>query len=45
MRGGQLKVDAYDRDMKVKIAQGVLTTFDNQIDQTTGTLPSESHFR
>jgi multidrug efflux system membrane fusion protein len=44
MRGGQLKVDAYDRDMKAKIAQGVLTTFDNQIDQTTGTLRLRATF-
>ena len=33
-----LEVDAYDRDMKSKIAQGTLATVDNQIDQTTGTI-------
>ncbi len=32
-----LQVDAYDRDMTKKLAQGTLTTVDNQIDQTTGT--------
>ena len=37
MRQGTLKVDAYDRDDKVKIASGTLLTIDNQIDQTTGT--------
>ncbi len=44
MRTGKLKVDAYDRDMKVKIATGVLTTLDNQIDQTTGTLRLRATF-
>lgn len=44
MRGGKLKVDAYDRDMKAKIADGVLTTLDNQIDQTTGTLRLRATF-
>jgi multidrug efflux system membrane fusion protein len=33
----QLKVDAYDRDDRTKIATGTLLTVDNQIDQTTGT--------
>ncbi len=37
MRQGTLKVDAYDRDDKVKLASGTLLTIDNQIDQTTGT--------
>jgi membrane fusion protein, multidrug efflux system len=32
-----LEVDAYSRDMSKKLAQGTLTTIDNQIDQTTGT--------
>jgi multidrug efflux system membrane fusion protein len=45
VRGGQrLRVDAYDRDMKTKIAQGSLTTLDNQIDQTTGTLKLRATF-
>lgn len=36
--GQRLEVDAYDREMKNKIAMGELTTVDNQIDPTTGTL-------
>jgi len=45
MRAGQrLEVDAYDRDMKVKLAQGWLTTLDNQIDQTTATLKLRATF-
>jgi multidrug efflux system membrane fusion protein len=35
--GTTLKVDAYDRDEKRKLASGTLLTVDNQIDQTTGT--------
>jgi len=37
MKQGTLKVDAYDRDDKIKLATGTLLTMDNQIDQTTGT--------
>ena len=37
MKQGTLKVDAYDRDNKIKLANGTLLTIDNQIDQTTGT--------
>jgi multidrug efflux system membrane fusion protein len=36
--GQRLPVDAYDREAKNKIAQGQLTTVDNQIDPGTGTL-------
>lgn len=36
--GKRLGVDALDRDSKLVIAHGELTTLDNQIDQTTGTL-------
>ena len=35
--GAKLRVEAWDRDLKSKIAQGTLSTIDNQIDQTTGT--------
>jgi multidrug efflux system membrane fusion protein len=42
--GARLRVDAYDRDNKVKLATGVLTTIDNQIDQTTGTLKLRAVF-
>jgi multidrug efflux system membrane fusion protein len=39
VRGGQhLHVDAFDRDMQTVLASGDLTTIDNEIDQTTGTL-------
>jgi multidrug efflux system membrane fusion protein len=45
MRAGQrLSVDAFDREMKNRIAQGQLTTIDNQIDQTTGTLKLRATF-
>jgi multidrug efflux system membrane fusion protein len=45
MRAGQrLRVDAYDHDKKTKLAQGWLTTIDNQIDQTTGTLKLRATF-
>ena len=37
MKQGTLKVDAYDRDNKIKLASGTLLTLDNEIDQTTGT--------
>jgi len=46
MAGGQkLAVDAYDRDAKTKLAQGSLTTLDNQIDPTTGTLKLRATFQ
>ena len=39
-----LEVDAYDRDMKNKLAQGKVSTLDNQIDQTTGTVRVRATF-
>src|SRR6185295_2676614 len=33
-----LEVDAYDRAARTKLAQGTLSTLDNQVDQATGTL-------
>jgi multidrug efflux system membrane fusion protein len=36
--GKHLHVDALDRDGRTTLAEGELTTLDNQIDQTTGTL-------
>jgi multidrug efflux system membrane fusion protein len=42
--GERLRVDALDRDSKRVIAQGQLTTLDNQIDQTTGTLRFRATF-
>jgi multidrug efflux system membrane fusion protein len=45
MAGGHaLEVDAYDRAAKTKLAQGSLTTLDNQIDPTTGTLKLRATF-
>lgn len=42
--GGQLPVEAYDRDDTTKIADGKLATIDNQIDPTTGTYKLKSIF-
>jgi multidrug efflux system membrane fusion protein len=42
--GQKLEVDAYDRDSTSKLAQGSLTTLDNQIDPTTGTLKLRATF-
>jgi len=41
--GAQLKVEALDREMK-KLAEGWLTTLDNQIDPTTGTVKFRATF-
>jgi multidrug efflux system membrane fusion protein len=42
--GQHLPVDAYSRDMTTKIASGTLTTLDNEIDPTTGTLRLRATF-
>jgi multidrug efflux system membrane fusion protein len=42
--GQQLPVDAFDRDMKNKLATGTLLALDNQIDQTTGTVKIKATF-
>jgi multidrug efflux system membrane fusion protein len=42
--GAGLKVDAYDHTMTKKIAAGWLTTIDNQIDQSTGTVRLRATF-
>jgi len=42
--GQQLQVDAWDREMKNKLATGTLSTLDNQIDPTTGTLKLRAIF-
>jgi multidrug efflux system membrane fusion protein len=39
-----LPVEAYDRDLKHKLADGQLLTTDNQIDQTTGTIKLKASF-
>ncbi len=42
--GAQLGVEAWDREVKNKLAQGKLETIDNQIDPTTGTLRLRANF-
>jgi multidrug efflux system membrane fusion protein len=42
--GKRLAVDAYDRDLKNKLATGSLLALDNQIDQTTGTVRLKAVF-
>ncbi|HXO22812.1 MAG TPA: MdtA/MuxA family multidrug efflux RND transporter periplasmic adaptor subunit [Thermoanaerobaculia bacterium] len=42
--GRTLPVDAYDRDLKKKLAQGTLLAVDNQIDPTTGTVRLKAIF-
>ncbi len=42
--GQQLTVEAWDRELKNKLAEGKLETIDNQIDQTTGTLKLRAVF-
>lgn len=42
--GRKLPVEAYDRDLKHKLATGTLATLDNQIDTTTGTLKLKAIF-
>jgi multidrug efflux system membrane fusion protein len=42
--GARLRVDAYDREMTKRIAQGWLETIDNQIDPTTGTFKLRANF-
>jgi multidrug efflux system membrane fusion protein len=45
LRAGQkLSVDAYDRSLSNKIATGVLSNADNEIDPTTGTLKLRASF-
>lgn len=42
--GQELTVEAWDRELKNKLADGKLETIDNQIDQTTGTLKLRAVF-
>jgi membrane fusion protein, multidrug efflux system len=45
MQSGQaLQVQAWDREFKSKLSTGTLLTFDNQIDQTTGTVRLKAQF-
>jgi len=42
--GARLAVEAYDRELKQKLATGTLLTVDNQIDTTTGTVRLKAVF-
>jgi multidrug efflux system membrane fusion protein len=42
--GVELRVDAYDRDFKTKLATGHLMALDNQVDVTTGTVKLKAIF-
>ena len=42
--GQELPVDAFDRELKTRLATGTLETFDSQIDQTTGTIKLKAVF-
>jgi multidrug efflux system membrane fusion protein len=42
--GAGLPVSALDQDGKTEIAKGRFSTFDNQIDTTTGTVKAKAHF-
>ena len=42
--GQGLRVDAYDRSQTKKLATGTLSTVDNQIDTTTGTVKLRASF-
>jgi multidrug efflux system membrane fusion protein len=42
--GETLEVDAWDRDMKKKLAAGTLSAIDNQIDTSTGTVKLKAEF-
>jgi multidrug efflux system membrane fusion protein len=42
--GATLTAYAYDREQKIRLAQGTLLTVDNQIDATTGTLRCKAVF-
>lgn len=45
MQGGQpLTVQAWDREFTKQLSSGTLLTFDNQIDQTTGTVKLKAQF-
>ena len=42
--GRRLAVDAYDRDLRTKLASGTLAAVDSQIDTTTGTIRLKATF-
>ncbi|MBK8794570.1 MAG: MdtA/MuxA family multidrug efflux RND transporter periplasmic adaptor subunit [Holophaga sp.] len=43
-KGKKLIVDAYDRDMKTRLAEGTVLAIDNQVDPTTGTVRIKALF-
>ena len=43
-KGNVLPVEAFDRDGKIKLAEGKLASVDNQIDVTTGTIRLKAEF-
>ena len=43
-RGNRLTVDAFDRTQQTKLASGALLTFDNEIDNATGTIKLKATF-
>ena len=42
--GGPVPVEAWDRDLKTKLATGTLAAVDNQVDTTTGTVKLKANF-
>lgn len=44
MSGGQVAVQAWDRDFSKQLGSGFLLTLDNEIDQTTGTIKLRAQF-
>ena len=42
--GVRLPVEAYDRELRTKLAEGALLTIDNQVDPTTGTVRLRAQF-
>jgi multidrug efflux system membrane fusion protein len=42
--GNRLTVDAFDRTQQTKLSSGMLLTFDNEIDTTTGTIKLKATF-
>ncbi len=43
-KGGKLPVEAWDRDLKTRLALGSLSAIDNQVDTTTGTVRIKALF-
>lgn len=42
--GGPVPVEAWDRDLKTRLATGTLAAVDNQVDTTTGTVKLKANF-